>query len=1220
MFKSIPIRPIVGTLDTLSEPDAVGFGNWRLLKNICARSERGLQRAPGFRRFLADQSPYNNHDLHDQLVDRLSYFDSYSQTINLGGDFAGYQYPYFAPSYATPIVTTFTGLNGPYCEYIGNHPDGLYSGCPVFYAAVGFPYQYQIGLVNDTGLVSHWSMDDVDSATVTDEMGLVDLSVFGASSTPGIFASAANFNVAEDDFLTSPSTDMWTGDIIFGFCGWVNLNSIPASSTILCGRWGSAGSRSYRIVVTSTGALRFEVSNDGTASTGVTASSVLTVGSWAFFAAWHDSVANTINIKINGGAATSTSYSSGVLLAGSALYFAVGYDEASAGSVLDAKVDELSFFKNSFPSIQELNVLWNSGAGIPRPWDLTSICNTGDPWFYLYSYLYTSCPIVSGGDIVAGYPYGVGISSYSPSQTYVYDYCGALRRFGPGCREAITSLHEIVTETSRKIYAGTLSRIYELNQSTGNWRIIGDFFGSSIYSAAQCGCNHVRFSMDSIGEYLIATNDFDYPMSYLMGAETSGCDQGSIHPISDLVALGITTASGVVCWKGFTFFFNITENGSRRSDKIVWSDYQDPESFIESDTSFAGSAIPIVGASILAAAPLGEWLQLYTTRGVVRVSLIGGDDVFSFNTIYDAPEGSDCIAFRYSLVNTGEMHVYAGVNDLFAFTQYDTRPIRVAWITRACGLMFNGIEEDDAMYEPVNRDACNMVTGGYNSKTHEIYMSWATGENTCPNVTLRLNTTYRASDIIDHGFTAFLEHKPDLRLTVGKWIEDLGICSRGQAVGIDPKEGSTCQDLPEVDNPPTSIRNETEDPNLPVDPDSLCARLSGKTMEDFCVACESDTKFVMASAGDFCLKEASEDHYYREMLIGPDLAKSLDLDGVDDYATANGTALDITGTITIEMVFKFKTLFGASKFLIAKMNSTGDSVWGVYASGGATNNCVKFAISTGNAVISPEVFEIGRWYHIAATWDGTTLKLYKDGILIASEANVGPIDDNVGGELIFGATASSGILSDFSDITIGEVRVWNTARTSIQIYGSYNTSISSQSGLAGLWTMSTIADSSGNGNDLALGAEAALIGLEGLYDSYSCSGSYYERIGYDSVMQTGMELLKTDDEKIIKRVTLEAQAEPQAIPSMLECEVGYSAQPSCGRWATSDQKEFRCQTERTGSEHDSSHSRQDGRLQFPFWRRGIYLGQRWRIRGTGGAGKFTAAHLLISAWGQPETL
>lgn len=411
-----------------------------------------------------------------------------------------------------------------------------------------------------------------------------------------------------------------------------------------------------------------------------------------------------------------------------------------------------------------------------------------------------------------------------------------------------------------------MSRVYELNQSSGSWRILADGLGNSGYTLDQCTCNSVRGMSATMGGYMIFTNGFDPPMIYFAGDEATGCDLHALQPISDLVALGITQAGGVVVWKGFVIIFDIIENGERMGGTVVWSDLESPDSFIESDTSFAGRATIAVGATILNAAPLGNSLIFYTDKGIIKCTLVGGEDIFNFETLY---EGGNAMKYKFSLINAGDQHLFAGESDVYMLSQFDSRPINVPFITKAAGMMFAGITEDHAAYDPVNRDACNLVTGGWSDETKEGFLSWPSGDAICPNVTLRFNLKYGTADFIDHGFTAFLTFRRDIRPTIGQWLEDLGVCERGEVVDMGVKDGDICPgSVDAVENPPLYIFNETENPELPNHPRSLCALLEGKTMEDFCSECPTDTTFIAASAEDFALKQLEDDIYYREQLGG----------------------------------------------------------------------------------------------------------------------------------------------------------------------------------------------------------------------------------------------------------------------------------------------------------------------------------------------------------------
>lgn len=239
----------------------------------------------------------------------------------------------------------------------------------------GWTYDWRLGAWGDPGVVetstpyAHWDMNGIVGVGAEDVVGSIDLPLFNTSadavtSTDGILGRAFRFNIAADDYLASTDANLKTGDILFGFTGWINPISLPAATQHVLGRWSTAGNRQYRLIITAAGVLQFEASGNGTASTTVAHTAALTVGTWAFFGCWHDPVANTISIRVDDNAAVSAAHTTGVFTGGTATYFSVGYDEATATSNLDAIIDDLKFWKGSFPTA-ELPLIYNQGTGAP---------------------------------------------------------------------------------------------------------------------------------------------------------------------------------------------------------------------------------------------------------------------------------------------------------------------------------------------------------------------------------------------------------------------------------------------------------------------------------------------------------------------------------------------------------------------------------------------------------------------------------------------------------------------------------------------------------------------------------------------------------------------------------------------------------------------------------------------------------------------------------------
>ena len=111
------------------------------------------------------------------------------------------------------------------------------------------------------------------------------------------------------------------------------------------------------------------------------------------------------------------------------------------------------------------------------------------------------------------------------------------------------------------------------------------------------------------------------------------------------------------------------------------------------------------------------------------------------------------------------------------------------------------------------------------------------------------------------------------------------------------------------------------------------------------------------------------------------------------------------------------------------------------------------------------------WYHAAATYDGTTWRLYLNGQLDASlvVGNFTPRSDSIQHAGLGTAMTSTGAAAGAFQGILDEPRIWNVARSSAAINAAMTGPLASASGLIGRWSVdegsgSTLADSSGGGN------------------------------------------------------------------------------------------------------------------------------------------------------------
>ena len=111
------------------------------------------------------------------------------------------------------------------------------------------------------------------------------------------------------------------------------------------------------------------------------------------------------------------------------------------------------------------------------------------------------------------------------------------------------------------------------------------------------------------------------------------------------------------------------------------------------------------------------------------------------------------------------------------------------------------------------------------------------------------------------------------------------------------------------------------------------------------------------------------------------------------------------------------------------------------------------------------------WHHAAATYDGSTWRIYLDGNLettLTLSGNPSPRFDSIQHASLGSALTSTGVAAGFFDGVLDEARVWNFARTQAEIDTTKDLEVPSAAGLIGRWGMNegagtSIADSSGSG-------------------------------------------------------------------------------------------------------------------------------------------------------------
>ncbi len=228
-------------------------------------------------------------------------------------------------------------------------------------------------------IVAHYKMDEA-SGSALDSVGSLNLAEAAGGNSIGTAAGKVatcryfndvgtngHFTVAASAVTAMANTYNW------GFTCWAKIESKAGVNGHLISRRNVNLDYWLRYVFASD-RFEFSVWTTGGVQTAILANNlgIPALATWYFIACWYDSVAQTINISVNNGTVNSTAHGGNINATSTA--FEIGAYGAGGvpGEQLDGWMDEVSVYKNGFPS-EYLSNIYNAGNGV----NLTSLLAIG---------------------------------------------------------------------------------------------------------------------------------------------------------------------------------------------------------------------------------------------------------------------------------------------------------------------------------------------------------------------------------------------------------------------------------------------------------------------------------------------------------------------------------------------------------------------------------------------------------------------------------------------------------------------------------------------------------------------------------------------------------------------------------------------------------------------------------------------------------------------------
>jgi hypothetical protein len=285
-----------------------------------------------------------------------------------------------------------------------------------------------------------------------------------------------------------------------------------------------------------------------------------------------------------------------------------------------------------------------------------------------------------------------------------------------------------------------------------------------------------------------------------------------------------------------------------------------------------------------------------------------------------------------------------------------------------------------------------------------------------------------------------------------------------------------------------------------------------------CIAFQRDTIKINPFAGDrnsltlWLMNKGPEPYkFYTALncvLVTDNHNYAIMFDGLDDHLSVGRTPpLDIRQEITLEAWINLeKGHPGISPIISKGLDGFG---YELYIEDSGTEKRLVFRIDPG-CIQSNTTLKENQWYHVAATYDSDSIRIYINGIPEAVKSAHGSITV-VNKELSVGTNSVRLDARSYFQGMMDEIRIWNLARTEMEIVSFRNRQLCGlETGLAGYWsfnenTVLALLDQTGNSKGTLAGGAGRIISSAPVMNMVHLPDST-ETVPVDSTAEIGIEL------------------------------------------------------------------------------------------------------------------